>query len=508
MIGKRTTRTTVLLVLALALLLVGPVQATGPRAPGMVAVTWQLTVNGTVPAGEFLYVEYSPRSSAPGDDGFAHFCGPLFQIDTKPACQGNGTVYTETVSFPVGTTVTFSFERSNQSTSTGGGDPYEIEIIQQGSRTLNADVTISATYSYQKLALYVPLVTTAPQPATSLRGTLAYERNGNIHAYSVASKQTRLLITNGRDMQYSPDGTQLAFVRDDGLYLAAADGTNTRRIAAQSGVQTPRWSDDGAKLVWERASDPAASWQTDEIWTVAVTGGTPTKIAAGSDPAWAPDSLRIAYVTVPNAQLRNQLRVVNWQGQNDRVVVSTIPPNTPPIGIPGNEIPPDQLGHGLRTPVWNAQGTAVYASAEVGYQVETVFNIWERADTVNGGSVFLDTLFNVISVTGAPDRRAALVHSALGQSGADNFEARSLNPNVLDAQYAWAEAPGLIAERLVNYASPAWSPDSNAVATLRCPNGDSTCDLIVLAPGQAEPQVLLPNLPSQFGSNVTWGRGE
>ncbi len=164
MIMTRTVRRAVLFVVTLALLIAAPAHAHAPRPlqQGTVTKTFQLTVQGTVPAGEFLYVEYEPRSSDPDDIGFAHFCGDLFQIQSKPPCQGNGTVYTETRTFPAGTTIEFSFERSNQNTSTGVGDPYEIEVIQTGTETLNSNSTTRVIYTYRTARLYLPLISTQP----------------------------------------------------------------------------------------------------------------------------------------------------------------------------------------------------------------------------------------------------------------------------------------------------------------------------------------------------------
>ncbi len=164
MIMTRTVRHIVLLVFALVLLIAGPTyaQATRTAQQGTVTKTFQLTVNGTVPPGEFLYVEYQPRSSDPEDIGFAHFCGALFQIQEKPPCQGNGTVYTETRTFPVGTEITFSFERSNQNTSTGVGDPYDIEVIQTGTETLNSNSITRVIYTYRTARLYLPVIITQP----------------------------------------------------------------------------------------------------------------------------------------------------------------------------------------------------------------------------------------------------------------------------------------------------------------------------------------------------------
>lgn len=166
MIASRAARRALLLILALALLITGPAYAYAPQPlqQGTVTKTFQLTVNGTVPPGEFLYVEYEPRSSDPDDIGFAHFCGALYQIQENPACQGNGTVYTETKTFPVGTTVKFRFERSNQNTSTGAGDPYDVEVIRTGTETLNSNSITRVTYTYRASRLYLPVIIT--QPAT------------------------------------------------------------------------------------------------------------------------------------------------------------------------------------------------------------------------------------------------------------------------------------------------------------------------------------------------------
>lgn len=342
--------------------------------------------------------------------------------------------------------------------------------------------------------VFLPFVTTAPPPTAALRGTLAYVRDGNIYGYNLRTTQERLLVTNGRDMQFSPDGTQLAFVRDDGVYLARADGSTIRRLATQTGVQQPRWSDDSTKLVWGRVGN--------EVWTLAVPSGTLTKIATGIDPAWAPDSARITYVTADGSQLR----LVNWQGQNDWAVVTRIPPNTPPIGPSDGQTPPDQLAHRMFNPVWNAAGTAIYLAAFVFYCCEGDTDIWERADATQGGSVFLDTLSDVRTVIGAPNRHAALVVSQGGGSGYFRFSARSLDPTVPDAHYAWADLARGPNDSYPEFLAPAWSPDSTAIAVRRC--GGGTCDLVVLAPGQREPAVLLPNLPVQTGTSIAWGRGD
>jgi hypothetical protein len=359
--------------------------------------------------------------------------------------------------------------------------------------------------------LWFPLIRSGLQfdaiARSHLQGTLAFVVDNDIYVYQPETGTVRLLIKNGRQPQYSRDGTQLAFVHDDGLYVAAADGSNIRQIAAQSNVREPHWTDDGSKLVWERMREPNRQWQ-HEIWTMTLPNGTPLQIATGYDPAWAPDGLRVAYVTEPTDQPRprNQLRLVNWRGENDWPVVTTLPPNTPSIGIPGGEIPPEDLGHRMLAPVWDAPGRYIYAPSFVLYQALSGFSIWERADATNGGSVFLGELPEVADAVGSPDRQAVIFVTTHAR-GDRHLVARALDPSRPHEDYAWAETE--FDDEPVIYQAPTWSPESDAVAVFRCapdaPIGDADngCDLVVLEPGQDEPTVLIQNVS---GKDLAWGR--
>jgi len=244
---------TAVLVLTLGFVLGGPVQVTATHAPqqSTVTKTFQLTVNGSVPAGEFLYVEYEPRSSDPDDIGFAHFCGALFQIQEKPPCQGNGTVYTETRTFPAGTAITFSFERSNQNTSTGVGDPYEIEVIQTGTETLNSNSTTRVTYTYRTAQLYLPVIITQPTPTLPI-GSVTGNAVIDEVMYNPAGDDVLgeyVLIRNSDPGTIDMTGWQLYDVGPNYTYtfppFTLAPGAAVR-------VWTGIGMDDGANLYWDR----------------------------------------------------------------------------------------------------------------------------------------------------------------------------------------------------------------------------------------------------------------
>lgn len=363
-----------------------------------------------------------------------------------------------------------------------------------------------------------PDLTAVPSPGTTpegiairpdLAGTIAFVIDNNIHAYAPQTGEVTQLIENGRDMQFSPDGSQIAFVRDDGLYLAAADGSNVRQIVAQTGLSQPRWTDDASKLAFERQLDQTeAAPGAGEIWVVELPDGEPVKIADGSDPAWAPDGLRVAFVTEITDDLRrNELRLVNWQGENEWTVVSELPDGTPPIG--GLEpVPPENLEHRMFDPVWSGDGDVIFVPSFVLYQALVGYSIWERADAYNGGSEFLTELPEIGEAVSSPDRQAVVLTTPTAR-GDTGLLAIAIGTDVSDEDYSWAET-----DEIANHLAPTWSPASNALVAFRCTieQEPGVCDLVLFQPEQDQDVVLIPDalaiedLAQQSGFALAWGQ--
>jgi eukaryotic-like serine/threonine-protein kinase len=101
---------------------------------------------------------------------------------------------------------------------------------------------------------------------------------------------------------FSPDGTQLAFVRGSNLaptadiFLTSATGGPVRRLTFDNTPIPghPTWTRDAKSIVF---SSPRAGQPT--LWRVPVSGGTPVQIAqvgvVSIDPAVAPKGNRLAY---------------------------------------------------------------------------------------------------------------------------------------------------------------------------------------------------------------------
>ncbi|WP_326814957.1 cell wall-binding repeat-containing protein [Streptomyces sp. NBC_01763] len=154
-----------------------------------------------------------------------------------------------------------------------------------------------------------PLFSTAEdgcdrQPSASVNGLIAFVRTGDTCSPPTASSAVWVyddttggfteLTDNGDDPAISPDGTQVAFVREaDGLrrvFVINVDGTGERQLTFTDGAETPAWSPSGTRIAVNNGTDEDAS--TTRIVDVATGEVTPVPQPPGTssttDVAWQP----------------------------------------------------------------------------------------------------------------------------------------------------------------------------------------------------------------------------
>ncbi len=101
-------------------------------------------------------------------------------------------------------------------------------------------------------------------------------------------------ITSSRDPDWSPDGSQIAYIGEEGLFVIDADGKNRQLIVGGLWVQEPVWSSDGSQIAFASAHD---GWF---LYVVDKDGSNLRQLLATpyNNPhtlLWSPDGSHIAF---------------------------------------------------------------------------------------------------------------------------------------------------------------------------------------------------------------------
>jgi TolB protein len=126
-----------------------------------------------------------------------------------------------------------------------------------------------------------------------------FTRRGDLYVIRANGTHLRRL-TRGAVMDYdptwSPDGRQIAFIRNNVLVVMRTDGRNTRTLYSNANevLSGPTWSSDGK---WSAFGSDSATIGT--ILVVARAGGEPWSPASGREddeyPDWSPGGGWIAF---------------------------------------------------------------------------------------------------------------------------------------------------------------------------------------------------------------------
>lgn len=174
----------------------------------------------------------------------------------------------------------------------------------------------------------------APLPAEA-RGTLTYQRDGNVYTMPVQSKTERKLtdfspVTPAVFSARSPDGSRLAYSRVEGmgtiLYVANADGSDPRKLvdatSANATIERLQWTPDGQEIIYTyhgfQIEGTRILGELFRAERVDPAGGTPTTLIEDAEgPTQAPSGA-LAFVRTTRT---GQQLVLRDPGGGERVLV-------------------------------------------------------------------------------------------------------------------------------------------------------------------------------------------
>ncbi|GAB2945817.1 VWA domain-containing protein [Micromonospora polyrhachis] len=340
---------------------------------------------------------------------------------------------------------------------------------------------------------------------------------GDLYLRRPGSGIARLTSGPGADSQpaLSPDGRRVAFVSDRGgsadLWLVVTDGSTPRRLTDHPGEDIgPSWSPDSTRIMFSSTRDDPAG----DLYVLDVASGRTTRLTsdpgADTQPAWSPDGTRIAFTTT---------RFAPADGSGAATEVVTMPatggPVTRVVPAPWDSAQPAWAPDSRRiafvsTRFDNAgdvylldRGTVTPVAAS---ELAERHPVWQANEVIFTGTEVEPSTDVWTADSNGQDRRDRTVRPGYDETGpaftADGTRlAYSAEQPAGGARIVVADGDGRNPRMLAppgtqvgdEDTDPTWSPDGTAIAFTRRPAGRSLPTRILVA--RAADGHLLGQLP-------------
>ena len=140
----------------------------------------------------------------------------------------------------------------------------------------------------------------------------------NYEIYTVepdGSGQTRITFNRGTNPAWSPDGSKIAFERNDHIYIMNADGSGATQVTSSTDYNDePSWSPDGTKIAFAAST---SEFDPSDIYVINTDGSGLTQLTSDSlydfGPVWSPDGSKIAFSREPEGDVL-EIFVMNSDG--------------------------------------------------------------------------------------------------------------------------------------------------------------------------------------------------
>ena len=141
-------------------------------------------------------------------------------------------------------------------------------------------------------------------------------------------KRIRLSKDQGADKYpvLSPDGTQIAYIRDDGVYVIHSDGSNQRRLVYQRNaikeIGNVNWAPDGNQLLFSARLENADR----NLYLVDTVIGTLVNLTLNNklqnfSPMWTLNGTAVVFLASDSlGYAPSKLKVINADGSGERVI--------------------------------------------------------------------------------------------------------------------------------------------------------------------------------------------